>query len=317
MQFKPEKFQTNDSTRPSRLEWKMETLLQAQASKTERQSAATSAIVRKFIDASYVPRPSLDSHQIDDIEKAIVGDNVLLLLSIRRSLPSNIPSMIALDTLYREATRDRMTKDGVMRPNCLAGVAAAGGSCLVLEMLRINNVDLGRAQIDNAFTPLIWACSEGKHEAVKFLLEHGVEANFMTYGHSAISQAVYSGSAETVDALIRLGSVDVNLKLAIEKSFLSVAIENDNPTMARLLLEAGIDLGCVNTFRASPLHTLAKNLSHLDKQQWLDLAAAIIRQAIDQGVGLDIVDLDYERTPLDIAKESGIDWVERLFLEGT
>lgn len=89
------------------------------------------------------------------------------------------------------------------------------------------------------------AADEGSAEAMRVLLEYGAEPDGFT-----LRMAIWEGHSEVVRSLIE-GGVNPNETSEVEaEEYFSEALEHDDPQIANLLLEQGIELSTAPTFRS-------------------------------------------------------------------
>jgi ankyrin repeat protein len=111
-------------------------------------------------------------------------------------------------------------------------------------------------------TPLMWAARCGQNEVITLLLDRGANIEARTETASVLTEAIHSGSLETVKLLVKRG-VDINWKMSLySQSPLNLAIQLTSPDMvavysktnpsfstrqsteiARFLIEQGAKLG--------------------------------------------------------------------------
>uniref|UniRef100_A0A7S4BD50 Uncharacterized protein n=2 Tax=Chrysotila carterae TaxID=13221 RepID=A0A7S4BD50_CHRCT len=88
----------------------------------------------------------------------------------------------------------------IPKPGSMACDAAKNGDVAALRNFALEQLD---AQDESGNTPLIWAADAGQLDAVKFLLDAGVNVNTKGYiGGTAVSRASRRGHVDVLDALL-------------------------------------------------------------------------------------------------------------------
>lgn len=98
-----------------------------------------------------------------------------------------------------------------------------------------------------SFTPLQWACQDGRFEVIKLLLRHGSDVNVLPgpdTGRTALQGAAEKGHLSIVELLLNHGA-DVNASPAKRRgaTALQAAAINGEMRIAQILIEAGADIG--------------------------------------------------------------------------
>ena len=127
---------------------------------------------------------------------------------------------------------------------------------------------------DYGVTPLSLACTNGSVAMIQELLKAGADPNSTTEaGETAVMTAARTGNLEAVKALLALGS-DLNQQEARRgQTALMLAIEQDHPPIARLLIQRGADVNARSTGGFTPL-LFAAQQGDLDSMQALLAAGA-------------------------------------------
>lgn len=118
------------------------------------------------------------------------------------------------------------------------------------------NVD----QRDNdGFTPLIVAAQEGRHNVVRFLLEHGAQISMASYaGCTALIMTAIHGQPVVATALLD-ACADVNTSDINGCTALYCAANHGHLSVAKILLKNGAQVSIAADDGCTPLHTAAKN----------------------------------------------------------
>ena len=135
--------------------------------------------------------------------------------------------------------------------------AAKAGNLRALEYSLHHLGESVDAKTEDGSTPLIVASSEGRAEAMRFLLERGanVHAQDRT-GDSVVTLAASSGNVEALRTAIAFGA-DTATKTPSDKSILSLAVSGGNVDVMKLAMEYGFSVDEKGPSSWGPIHTAA------------------------------------------------------------
>ena len=88
---------------------------------------------------------------------------------------------------------------------------------------------------------LVQAVKRGNAEAVRVLLDTGIDPNSKADNHTAVMYAALGGNASIVENLIEVGA-DVNARAKNGRTALMYAALGGNPVVVDILLKAGADV---------------------------------------------------------------------------
>ena len=116
-----------------------------------------------------------------------------------------------------------------------------------------SKIDLNQLNSNRRFTPLIYACAEGKEKAVAFLMENGVDLNKGNKKkETPLIYACKEGHKNIVKLLIKNGA-DINKRDAYGNSPLIYACQKGNENIVQYLIEKGAELNVKNKYDITPL----------------------------------------------------------------
>ncbi|MEM9884802.1 MAG: ankyrin repeat domain-containing protein [Bacteroidota bacterium] len=119
-------------------------------------------------------------------------------------------------------------------------MAASEGYPNIIELLLDAGADL--KMLEDGYLPLHSAAEEGQIEALKMLLNKGVEVHLQDHhGRTALMYAAEEGNLEIVKILVEKG-IDINETDEEERTALSYGVEEGNRSLVRYLLEKGADM---------------------------------------------------------------------------
>ena len=122
--------------------------------------------------------------------------------------------------------------------------AATDGNLRRMQLLNLAGVSVNSR--DGRGAPLLLAASEGRLNAVRYLLDQGADLNALdSTGNTALTEAIYYGHVSVVKELLLRGA-NIN-SLSGAGTPLDVALSKNNDTVADLLKHYGAK-------RASELH---------------------------------------------------------------
>lgn len=148
---------------------------------------------------------------------------------------SRLPHQIWQHFEVQSAAAAHLEKHAVPAPTGAASVAAARGD--VEELSRMSREVLNAPDPDNGNTPLIWAANGGHAEAVRVLVESGVEVNHRGFlGATATARASRAGHAAVLEALLAACGLDPNIVNDKQQSPLHFAAFKRKPQAVELLL---------------------------------------------------------------------------------
>jgi len=99
-------------------------------------------------------------------------------------------------------------------------------------------------------TPLILACARGHLDTAKFLIEQGANMNYEDpYAATALTRAIQLDQPSVAEYLVAHGA-NVNVSFANGRNALRVACEHGNVSLVRALIEKGADLSATNAAAA-------------------------------------------------------------------
>lgn len=120
--------------------------------------------------------------------------------------------------------------------------AAGDGSVTRLNRLKSSGASLALAS--KAGTPLHWAAGKGRSEAIKYLVQQGVDINAVDgSGVSAVLMAAVSSSDEGVKCLVEAGA-DVGLVVAGNITLLHICSENGLIEAVKAIINTPIGKKC-------------------------------------------------------------------------
>ncbi|XP_057318733.1 ankyrin-1-like [Microplitis mediator] len=143
-----------------------------------------------------------------------------------------------------------------------ANVNSKNGENVLKVAVEKNNFELMRLLVDagadvNSAAILEQAIKNNNYEIVKYLISNGAEINnayeYRKWGITPLEHAVQRGYKKIVELLIEY-KADVNRISFFSFTCLSIAIENDNFEIFKLLLDAGADIRPSHITRA-PIYT--------------------------------------------------------------
>lgn len=180
------------------------------------------------------------------------------------------------------------------------GALALFGGPLVAQTLSVPKPDEVQG------SPLAEAARQGDRQAVKALLQQGLDVNgWGTDGTPALHWAVRVNDQDLVDALLAAGA-DVNGANRYRRAPIHVAVEYRHLGMIRKLLDAGADIEAADASGEPPL-LIATRLGAVD----------LVDELLAQGAAVDTRDLVYEQTALMLAvREEHSGLVQRLLAAG-
>jgi len=122
--------------------------------------------------------------------------------------------------------------------------AAADGNLHRMQLLNLAGVSVNSR--DGRSAPLFLAASEGRLNAVRYLLDHGAELNALdSTGNTALTEATFYGHASVIKELLVRGA-NIN-SLTSAGTPLDIALSKDDDAVVDLLKHYGAK-------RASELH---------------------------------------------------------------
>ena len=189
----------------------------------------------------------------------------------------------------------------------------------LLEMaLRKKQFEMAASLITNGFSPndyrerdIIYAtASQGDVEAIKFLLDHGIDVDNMydidvdkMYCRSTmLHMAVENGHFEVVKLLIDK-QAHLNFADSMNRKPLYIAVKNGHFEIVKLLIEKKADLNVIDSYKKTLLH-IAVEAGHFE----------IVKLLIEKKADLSAVD-SHERTPLHLAIEKGCPDIVKFLLD--
>ncbi|GAM17682.1 hypothetical protein SAMD00019534_008570 [Acytostelium subglobosum LB1] len=161
--------------------------------------------------------------------------------------------------------------------------AAEAGHVTILRLLtttRSSGCKLNVNALDNdGLTPLHWACLEGKHLAVQYLLESaGATVNPPdNNGETPLYLACLKGSLPCVNQLIK-HSASINQQTKSGNTSLHIAIINNNLECIERLLQCEADINLKNNAGKTPMMVVAEEskprlrhrlLNRQDNNNWI------------------------------------------------
>lgn len=169
--------------------------------------------------------------------------------------------------------------------------------------LRINDIER------NGYTSLHLAAQAGHAEVVRILLEKGADGSIIAEygadrlyknGYSALNLAAIFGHGEIVELLLDRRNQGVIGRFG--RYPLNDAVRRNKISVARILLQKGVEVGGIDRYGRTPLHWAATNVNK--DMVWLLLA---------YGLNEDCRLLDLcGQTPLDIAAKKGFLWLPEI-----
>ncbi|KAJ5633937.1 hypothetical protein N7528_001779 [Penicillium herquei] len=176
-------------------------------------------------------------------------------------------------------------------------IAAKTGNCSTLQKaLQAWKVAKGPAKLPTSGTfpkkypPLLSAAIKGHTQAVKVLLEYGVDPNERDYDRrTPLNVASTGGHTEAVKILLAQPNIQVNTYDRDQDTPMIGAARNGHAKIVKMLLSAGAFAGCVRKGGQSPLPSAIMN-----KQAKL-VRLLVNRKDIDPNA------LCLQRTPLELA----------------
>ena len=160
------------------------------------------------------------------------------------------------------------------------------GDSLAIDNLLHNNPSLAKQRTSHDISPLLLACYYNKPQLVKIILKHIDQidiyeaaaanlleettnlltenpvllAQYSPHGFTALAMAVHFGNEEIVRFLLRHGA-DANLfsQNGYHISPLHTAVDANFEVIAKMLIEAGAEVNCVQSSGMTPLHYAAQN----------------------------------------------------------
>ena len=115
----------------------------------------------------------------------------------------------------------------------------------IIALLLANGADIN-AQDKYGSTPLMWAIERGYTDIVNFLIQRGANLNLKDKSHdqTALMLAVRKGYIDIVNIFLNDGA-DVNTKTDEGDTLLRMAISNEHPETALLLIQNGADVNFI------------------------------------------------------------------------
>ena len=135
--------------------------------------------------------------------------------------------------------------------------AAKGGNLRALEYSLSHLGESVDAKTEDGSTPLTVASSDGRAEAMRFLLERGANVHAQDrIGDSVVALAAFSGNVEALRTAIAFGA-DTATKTPANKSILSLAVGGGNVDAMKLAMGYGFSVDEKGPSSWGPIHTAA------------------------------------------------------------
>jgi ankyrin repeat protein/beta-lactamase regulating signal transducer with metallopeptidase domain len=191
--------------------------------------------------------------------------------------------------------------------NSALGWAAWNGDLPTMRVLIAGGADVDLTNGVNGETALIFAASQGKRDAVTFLLDNKASIEAKSTTRNALIAAACAAQFETARTLVDRGA-DVNGRTQSQTA-LGCAAQRGDVEFIRFLLDRGADINATNENGFSPLHLALENSREIDKA----VASALL--LINRGANVNATLSDYVSTPLDRAVGIGLIEVVRALLD--
>ena len=118
--------------------------------------------------------------------------------------------------------------------------AATDGNLHRMQLLNLSGVSVNSR--DGSRAPLFLAASEGRLNAVRYLLDHGADVNAIdNTGNTALTEATYYGHVPVIKELLVRGA-NIN-SLSAAGTALDIALSRSNDAVADLLKHYGAKRG--------------------------------------------------------------------------
>jgi pectate lyase len=144
------------------------------------------------------------------------------------------------------------------------------------------------------WTPLFWAVSMGRKEAVEFLIASGADIHVKVGGSMTLLHRAAEADKPGMAELLISKGLDVDAAAWGGLTPLHIAARAGNRKVAEILINEGADVNSRNSGGQTPLHLLAYQ-GHKDTAELL----------ISEGADLDAKNTEWNQTPLDIAAYYG------------
>ncbi len=120
----------------------------------------------------------------------------------------------------------------------------------IVKLLLDTSADLNICNTQKHYggkSALAFACSYSKDDSAIMMLDAGADPTLVDYtGNTILMDAAVNGCAKTVERILTMGSVDINVQHMYGETALMSACRNSHYNIVKMLLEAGAD-PCLRT----------------------------------------------------------------------
>jgi ankyrin repeat protein len=109
------------------------------------------------------------------------------------------------------------------------------------------------------FLPILYACKEGHHDVVQFLLSSGSDSTSYLTGHSPIERAAASNSIRIIEVLLQYGASVEDAGVGGRPPVVSAASAGHIEALSQLL-DLGADPNATDLLGNTALHSCVANL---------------------------------------------------------
>ena len=182
-----------------------------------------------------------------------------------------------------------------------AATAAQNRDMTALRTLVRQKADVNAAQPDGT-TALHWAAHWNDLETVKLLLGAGANAKATNrYGASPLSEAVVTGNAALVEALLKAGAAANTSTTPDGETVLMTAARGGNADIVKMLLDGGAEVNARESYKGQTALMWAAAERHTD----------IVKMLMQHGADWKIRSIDRETKPPRLSAASSISPIAR------